>query len=199
MITKSTNSFMRRCLAACLAAAFCLPAHAIDVAGVKVDDKVHVGDADLTLNGAGVRYKAIFKVYTVGLYLTEKKTTTASVLASTGPRRIVLTMLRDISSDDFGEAFMNGVSHNSDKEERSHIINQMMRFGEMFAMIPKLKKGDVLAVDWLPGVGTTCQLNGKKVGETVPDLTFYNAILKIWIGGDPVDTSLKPKLLGGPA
>lgn len=196
MIMKSINSFQRCCLVACLAAAFCLPAQAVDISGVRLDDKVHVADADLALNGAGIRYKAIFKVYAVGLYLTEKKTTLPAVLAATGPRRLALTMMRDVSSDDFSDAFMKGVSQNSDKEEQSKIINQMMRFGEMFATIPKLKKDDVLIIDWLPGIGTVVQHNGKKVGQPVPDLIFYNALLKIWIGEHPVDSALKPKLLG---
>ena len=80
---------------------------------------------------------------------------------------------------------------------RNRVIQRCNRaFGEMFGAIPGLKKGDVLIVDWIPGVGTQCQLNGKKIGETVPDLAFYNAILRIWIGDNPADSSLKPKLLG---
>ena len=69
--------------------------------------------------------------------------------------------------------------------------------GRLFAAIPGLKKGDALLVDWVPGTGTVCTLNGRKIGETVPDLAFYNAILRIWIGNEPADTDLKPKLLGG--
>lgn len=169
---------------------------AVDVAGVRLEDRIRVANTELALNGAGVRTRAIFKVYALGLYLAEKKTTVADVLEAKGPRRVVIVMLRDVSSDDFGEAFMKGINNNSDKAEKTRILNQTMKFGEMFAQIPELKKGDVLEVDWLPGTGTVCQLNGKKVGETVPELQFYNAILKIWLGDKPADTALKPKLLG---
>jgi hypothetical protein len=169
---------------------------AVDVAGVRLEDRIRVANTELALNGAGVRTRAIFKVYALGLYLAEKKATVADVLEAKGPRRIVIVMLRDVSSDDFGEAFMKGINNNSDKAEKTRILNQTMKFGEMFAQIPELKKGDVLEVDWLPGTGTLCQLNGKKVGETVPELQFYNAILKIWLGDKPADAALKPKLLG---
>jgi hypothetical protein len=51
-------------------------------------------------------------------------------------------------------------------------------------------------LDWIPGTGTQAELNGKKVGEAVPDLAFYNAVLRIWIGDKPADSSLKPAMLG---
>ena len=38
----------------------------IDVAGVKLDDTIDLRGSKLQLNGAGVRYKAVFKVYTAG-------------------------------------------------------------------------------------------------------------------------------------
>ena len=187
-----------KCLAAaaCLLFAVNLQARAVDVAGIKIDDSTRLDNHDLKLNGAGVRVKVIFKVYTVGLYLEEKQNTTAGVLASNGPRRISIVMLRDVSSEDFGQAFMTGLSGNTDQAEQIKIMTPTKQFGEMFALIPGLKKGDVLTVDWVPGTGIVCQLNGKKIGATVQDLTFYNAILKIWIGDKPVDSDLKPRLLG---
>jgi len=170
---------------------------ATEVAGVKFEDTANVGGQTLKLNGAGIRTKVIFKVYALGLYLPEKKTSAADVLASQGPRRVQIVSMRDLSSEDFGDAFMKGLNANTDQAERTRLLPQTKAFGEMFGAIPGLKKGDVLIVDWIPGVGTQCQLNGKKIGETVPDLAFYNAILRIWIGDNPADSSLKPKLLGG--
>jgi hypothetical protein len=178
-------------------AALHLPAlAAVEVAGVKFDDSVTVAGKELKLNGAGLRTKVIFKVYALGLYLPEKKTTVADVLASPGPRRVAITIKRKLTSDEFGHAFMEGLNANSDKAERTKILPQTMKFGEMFAQIQGLKEGDQLIMDWLPGEGTQCQLNGKKIGELVPDIAFYNAILRIWIGDNPVDSSLKPALLG---
>ena len=186
--------------AASLAAAlFANPAIAMEVAGVKLEDSVKVAGKDLKLNGAGVRTRAVFKVYALGLYLGKKETTTEAVLGAAGPRRFHIVMLREVSGDDFGQAFMSGINANSDKAEKSKLVNQMVKFGELFQAVPGLKKGDTLIVDWLPEKGTTIELNGKSLTEPIPDVAFYNALLKIWLGEKAVDSSLKPLLLGAKA
>jgi hypothetical protein len=170
---------------------------AADVNGVKFDETAKVAGKDLVLNGAGMRTRFIIKVYAAGLYLTEKKNTVADIAKLEGPRRLTLVMVRDVSSDEFGQAFMNGINSNLGEAEKSKFVGQISKFGEMFGAIPGLKKGDVLHLDWIPGSGTVTELNGKKIGEVVPDLGFYNAVLRIWIGDKPADSSLKPALLGG--
>lgn len=172
-------------------------AFAAEVNGIKFDDTAKVGGKDLKLNGAGMRVKAaFFKLYVAGLYLGEKKSTPADIIALAGPKRVQLVMLREISSEDFGDAFMKGLNENSDKAEKSKFVNQTVAMGEIFASIAGLKKGDVLHLDWIPNVGMQSVLNGKQVGQTVPDVGFYNAVLRIWLGDKPVDSSLKPQLLG---
>lgn len=196
-MSTSRRTLIKSAAAAFMLAAACFqPAQAVEVAGIKFDDSVTVGGQQLKLNGAGLRTKVIFKVYALGLYLPEKKTTVSDVLNSQGARRTQIVIMRELSSDEFGQAFMSGLTSNTDQAERNKILPQTKQFGEMFASIPGLKKGDVLTVDWLPGVGTQCMLNGKKIGEVLPDLAFYNAILRIWIGDKPADSSLKPLLLG---
>lgn len=179
-----------------LACACVQGAIAADVNGVKLDDTAKVAGKDLVLNGAGMRSKFIIKVYAAGLYLPEKKNTVADILKLDGPRRLTLAMVRDISSEDFGQAFMTGINSNVGETEKAKYASQISKFGEMFGSIPGLKKGDVLHLDWIPGSGTVTELNGKKIGEVVPDLGFYNAVLRIWIGDKPADSSLKPALLG---
>lgn len=182
---------------ACLVAGFSHTAQAVEVAGVKLEDTVKVANKELKLNGAGVRTRAIFKVYVAGLYLPEKKTSAADVLATQGPRRLKLVLLREVNSEDFGQAFMDGLNANSDKAEKSKFVNQTVKMGEIFASIPSLKAGDTVTSDWIPGVGMNIMVNDKKVGETLPGIEFANAYLRIWLGDKPADSSLKQKLLGG--
>jgi hypothetical protein len=169
---------------------------AVDVNGIKFEDTNKVGGKELKLNGAGMRTKVIIKVYAAGLYLPEKKTAVADILKMDGPRRVTLVMARDLASDDLGKAFMDGINQNLDKAEKAKLVGQIMKFGEMFASVDAIKKGDVMHMDWIPGTGTVCQVNGKRIGEPVPDLNFYNAVLRIWLGDKPADSSLKPALLG---
>ncbi|MFL6707665.1 MAG: chalcone isomerase family protein [Massilia sp.] len=171
-------------------------AQAVEVNGIKFDDTAKVAGKELVLNGAGLRTKVIFKVYAAGLYLTEKKTTVADVLRQEGPRRMTLVMMRDVSSDDFGDAFMKGINENTDATEKAKYAGQIAKFGELFGGLPGVKKGDVLHLDLIPGSGTQAELNGKKVGELIPDPSFYNAMLRIWLGDKPADRNLKPALLG---
>lgn len=180
-----------------LALACAMPAQAIEVSGVKVEDAVSVAGKELKLNGAGMRAILFVKFYAIGLYLTEKKTNPADVQAVAGPRRIALHIQREINSDEFGQLFIKGMNNNSTKEEKSKVIAQTIKFGEMFASMDPVKKGDVITLDWIPGTGTVAGLNGKKIGETMPDVAFYNAVLRIWLGEMPAQESVKRELLGG--
>jgi hypothetical protein len=179
-------------------AAFALASHAraAEVAGVKLDDTVQVANQELKLNGAGIRYKAIFKVYIAALYLVDRKSTVPDVIAAPGAKRVRIVTLRDISNEELGRGFMSGIHQNTDRAEKAKLVMQLQKFGEIFASIPELKKGDALTVDWIPGSGTVVHLNGRKVSEALPDAAFYNALLKIWIGEKPVDARLKPLMLG---
>lgn len=167
-----------------------------EISGVKLEPTARVGNQELKLNGAGVRYRAIFKVYVAGLYLPETRKTTAEILSLPGARRVTLVMLRDLSNEELGRAFIAGVTKNSNREENAKIIPQLQTFGEIFASIPELKKGDVLTTDWVPGSGTVIHVNGKKVSDFIPDIAFYNALLRIWLGDKPADDNLKTALLG---
>lgn len=188
-----THAFIAACMAVAMTTG---SVQAAEVAGIKLDETVRLANQDLKLNGAGIRYKAIFKVYVAGLYLTEKKNTVPDVLAASGAKRVIIVMLRDVSNEELGRGFMSGINQNSDRNEKAKYITQLQKFGEIFASIPELKKGDVLTTDWIPGTGTIIHVNGKKVSEALPDQGFYNALLKIWIGDKPVDTKLKPAMLG---
>lgn len=192
-----TNCYLRLALAsALLFFSMAMPASAAEVSGVKFDDGVKIANQDLRLNGAGVRYKAVFKVYAAALYLAGKKTTVADVLSAPGPKRITLVMLRSVGNEEFGQSFMSGIQKNSDKAERAKLVMQLQKFGELFASIPELKKGDTLMMDYIPGSGSHLTLNGKKIMEPIPDAAFYPVFLKIWLGDNPADAKLKQALLG---
>ena len=183
--------------AACMLA---LLSHAVlaatEVAGIKLDDTATVANQRLVLNGAGVRYKAIFKVYVAALYLPQKRETLKDIIALPGAKRVAVVMLREVSSDDLGEAMIAGIRKNSTPEETRRFGLQLITMGNIFGKIPKLKKGESFSVDWVPGKGTMVIVDGKSVAEPIPDQAFYDAILKIWLGDDPADSNLKPAMLG---
>ncbi len=191
-----SQNIYRAVTAAVIAAAFVLPAAALEIAGVRLDDAARVGNVDLPLNGAGIRTKFIFKVYAAGLYLAEKNSTVQEVLEAKGPRPIELVMLPDVSSTDFTESFLYGLDANSDNAEKARLAGPAVKFGGLFTDTGNLKKGDILTADWLLGIGTLVQLNGKGLSDPLADVGFHTALLKIWLGEKPADTRLKPQLPG---
>jgi hypothetical protein len=177
-------------------ASFTASAAQIDVAGVKLDEAVDLHGSKLQLNGAGVRYKAIFKVYTAGLYLSKKAGTPDEVLAVPGAKRISITMLRDIDSNELGKLFTRGVEDNSPKGEMSQLIPGLLRMSQIFSDQKQLKAGDAFTVDWVPGTGTVISVKGVPQGDPIKEQAFFNSLVRIWLGPNPADWKLKDALLG---
>lgn len=171
-------------------------AGAAEVAGTRIDDEINLAGQKLVLNGAGVRYRMIFQVYVAALYLPQKRNNLKDVLALPGPKRVAAVMLREISSDDLGQALLAGIRKNSTPDETRRIGFQLVKMGEIFGKVPKLKKGETFSVDWIPNSGTVVMIDGKPVAEPLPDEAFYAAILKIWLGDNPADSQLKTLMLG---
>ena len=174
-------------------------AQTTEVAGVKYENSLQLGATPLVLNGAGIRYKAIFKVYTAGLYLTKKATTTEAVLATPGPKRIHIVMLRDINASELGKLFTRGMEDTAPRDEFSKSIPGTLKMSELFFTRKKLNAGDSFSVDWTPGVGTIIQINGKPSIDPIKEPEFFSALVKIWLGKSPADSMLKDALLGKPS
>lgn len=182
-------------LALCL---FALPARAqdTDVGGVRHPASVSVQGTALLLNGAGIRYKAVFKVYTAGLYLSQKADTPEAAMASTGPKRMHITMLREIDANELGKLFTRGVEDNTPKGEYARLVPGLIRMGEVFSAHKKLLPGDTFTIDWLPGQGTVIAVKGQVQGQPFKEPEFFQALMRIWLGKNPADHLLKDALLG---
>lgn len=183
-------------LAALCSSPLALAQSATEVAGVKYEPSVQVGNSRLQLNGAGIRYKAVFKVYTAGLYLGGKAATTDAVLAAPGAKRMHIVMLRDIDGNELGKLFTRGMQDNAPREEFSKSIAGTIRMSEIFSARKKLLSGENFSVDYVPGVGTTVLVNGKPQAEPIKEPEFFSALMRIWLGNNPADAQLKEALLG---
>ncbi|MFI4931179.1 MAG: chalcone isomerase family protein [Burkholderiales bacterium] len=171
-------------------------AQTVEVNGVKFSQNVALGGTVLQLNGAGTRYKAIFKVYAAALYLPAKTASPEAVLSVPGPKRMQVAMLRDIDANELGKLFTRGMEDNSSREEFSKTIAGTLRLADMFAARKKLVSGDQFTIDYLPGRGTVIAINGQPQGEPIKEPEFFNALMRIWLGRSPADMLLKNALLG---
>ena len=193
--------FLQRCavMAGCCLMAASAIAQPITVADVKYEETTGLSGNTLQLNGAGVRYKAVFKVYTAGLYLEKKASTAPDIAALKGPKRMSITLLREIDSTELGKLFLRGMEDNMDRAASSKLITGMLRLSQIFSDHKKLQAGDQFMIDWIPGTGTVITVKGKPQGEPFKEPEFFNALLGIWLGNAPADWKLKDALLGKPA
>jgi hypothetical protein len=167
-----------------------------EVAGVKIEDKDRVANADLALNGAGLRKRAFFQVYAAGLYLAEKKTLAAEAIAAAGPKRVAIHMLRDVDADQFSGALADGVKDNHSEAEATALEPRVKQLAAIMAEMKEAKKGMRITLDWVPAAGTQVTVEGKPAGAPIPGEDFYRALLRIWLGDKPVQDDLKKALLG---
>jgi Chalcone isomerase-like len=169
---------------------------AVEVSGVRYEPTASVGGANLQLNGAGIRYKFVIKVYTLGMYLQAKAATPEAALAASGPKRLHVVMLREIDGNELGKLFTRGIQDNTTRDEFSRLIPGTIQMSEIFSTRRKLDKGDSFFADWVPGTGMVVSVNGKPVGQPIKEQEFYTALMKIWLGKSPADNTLKEALFG---
>jgi hypothetical protein len=170
------------------------PAFAAEVAGVKIEEQTRVANAELALKGAGLRKRAFFQVYAIGLYVADRK---ADPIAQSGAKRVAIHMLRDVGADTFTAALSDGIRDNHGDAEAKALEPRVAQLGAILAEVKLAKKGMAITLDWVPGSGTQVTIDGKSSGKLIEGEDFYRGLLRIWLGGKPVQDDLKKALLGG--
>lgn len=171
-------------------------AGAATLEGQEFEDGIRLASQELRLNGLGVRKIFFIKAYVAGLYLDEKVTTLPAMVALAGPKRLQLRMLRGAGPDDFNSALVAGIRKNASETELLRLADRVGQLEHTIKRIGLTVKGDVIDLDYLPGLGTRLALNGANQGQAIAGADFYAVILGIFIGDKPVDAMLKKGLLG---
>ena len=82
--------------------------NALELAGIPVAQTAQVGNANLVLNGAGIRNKNLFDIYTCALYLPQKQSSAEAIIADEHERRIKLHFVYSLSSNEVVESLQRG-------------------------------------------------------------------------------------------
>lgn len=145
----------------------------------------------LGLNGKGIRTKAVFNLYTAGLYLPQKSNDAKAILASEDPSAMRLEITSSmITSENMEEAVREGFQKSSaDAEALKPRIDQLI---EVFK--EEIKDGDVYDFVY-QATSLDIIKNGKKAA-TIDGADFKQAFFGIWLGDKPVQASLRQALLG---
>lgn len=147
---------MKKLLLAAMAALFCQfcqLASAVEVAGVRFADQTGF-NGELLVNGAGLRKKVFFQIYAMALYLPEKSGDSEAVLAGKGGKRIAITLLRDLTAQQFVEALQEGMANNHSEAEMAGLKDRLKQFSDLMLAIGEAKTGTSILIDWLPASGT---------------------------------------------
>ena len=187
---------IRLLCAACLLIA-AGPLGAAEISGVKIDDTARVGGTPLVLNGAGKRTRLVFDVYVAALYLTAKRANAQEVLDAPGPKRVTMSLMRDLSADRLTEALQDGIKLNTSQAALDAIRPQLEALVAAIRAIGAASKGDVISIDFLADGSTQLALNGAPKGNPIAGGAFQRALLGVWLGEKPVQADLKSALLGG--
>lgn len=162
--------------------------------GVTLPDALTLGELTLVRNGMGLRQATVFNVdvYVAGLYTTQRTKSVARILKRSEAKVIMLEFVRDVDRDEMMDALDEALKDNAGnryKAARKHLVG--------FAkLLPKLKKGTVLSLAYVPGQGLSVSAGGKVRGVERDD-EFANLVFRSWLGDHPPDKGLKAGLLGG--
>lgn len=170
-------------------------AQTADVVGVHYPATIKVEGTNLTLNGSGISYRAVAKLYTVGLYVPQKANKSETIFATGGPKQLRFVMLQGMRVDELGKVITKGIENNSSREEFFKLIPSIRQMGEEFSRIRRLNTGDTFAIEYVPKRGTMFFVNGQPAGLPLEDNLFFPAVLRTWLGGRPVTPDLKDALL----
>lgn len=170
------------------------PALAATCRDVAFPDSVKAGDAELVLNGLGLR-KATFlkvRVYVAGLYLLRKSSDAGQILGADRRWRLVLRFVRDVDASDIRDAFREGF----EKSAGDKLDGLRKRIDALNALMVDFKTGQYLSFTGDPAKGVAVDVNGAG-GGTIEGADFATALLAIWLGPKPPNDDLKSGLLGG--
>ena len=193
-IKKSLNPINTSFLLMLVVAFFTAPINAAQLGDVTLPNEVTIEGTNvpLQLNGMGYRTKFVFDVYILGFYTERKVNSRDAVQALTGPKRIVMHMVREVNREKMTNALSEGFEENTSKAQLSKLNLRIQAFNAYF---PDLKEGNVIILDYVPAAGTRVTINDTVKG-TIEGADFYAGLLDIWLGEEPADEDLKDAMLG---
>lgn len=162
--------------------AFLLAGEAVaaQLAGVHLDDTLHIGGEPLTLVSCGVRDTLWIDHYVAGLYVppgtspqatrdagrpkaVRLKVVSATYLPADIPEKWRTTLQQELAQDPM------------DRVRRAY---------------DRLSDGDVITFSYLPEHGVTMSVNGRAIART-PGHALIDAILDAWAARDPISGKLQ--------
>jgi hypothetical protein len=151
--------------------------------------------AELKLNGAAMRILyGVVDTYIGKLYVEHPITDADQLIQADEYKRMVFqVVMKRISGRRIAKAMYDALQLNVSREEGRLLEDRLQLLVTMFDS--SLKRGEESYLEWVPSQGSRIVLNGVVKG-IIPGKDFYDAILRIWIGENPVGSTFKRQVLG---
>ena len=151
------------------------------------------GGKTMQLNGVGLRKKLFISLYVGSLYLTENSKDANKIINDDSPQAIRLMIKSSlISPKKMKEATLEGFK----KSTHGEITAIKPQIDVLLKTFDKgVGPGDTYDLINMPGSGVHVVRNGVKVA-TIRSAAFKKALFGIWLSDNPVQQSLKRKMLG---
>ncbi|MFT5503586.1 MAG: hypothetical protein ACI845_000575 [Gammaproteobacteria bacterium] len=170
-------------------------AQSIEIEGIHLDETVISRNGDkLVLAGAGLREKFWVDAYVGSLYLATTSKDLAEILSSPKACRIQLDFIyKEVSLEELLSAWREGFIKNQSDESQAILQDRIDQFYSYFKQ--SAVRGDRFILEYAPAIGTSIIKNEQQLG-VIPGEDFRNAMLEIWLGNYPADSSLKEDMFG---
>lgn len=148
----------------------------------------------MTLTGVALRQKYFFNVYTIGSYVRAGvRVRGADELAAADcPKQLHLIMERDITGADMAGAFQAAIR----QTHAAPAFNDQLAALQSALLSQQVKAGDEIRLTNVPGVGLMIDLAGQAVMSTeIKDPAFSRAVWEIYLGQNPISTSIRQGLV----
>lgn len=186
-------------LACCASVAALLPANVLaqvpEFGGIKIEDNITIYNNTLLLNGAGVSVVGKNKMYVVQMYAKQKFSSLDEMMAAPGPKRLVLTALKEVDTAPIVKNFNRNLE-DGNRADMAKLVPGMVAIGDLFKAKRILAPGEVMTLDWIPIYGFTIYVGGKLQGTAHRQPELYKAAVGVWMGETNLDPKIKDALLG---
>lgn len=186
------------------------PVTAAEIAGISLPDSNKAGDANLILNGSGIRRKFGVKAYIANLYLKHKTASSNDIINADEPMVLSMYWLREAEERKINLVFFKSFAisinapvqkiYGSDSDY-GELTESIVTFMSWLAEKPTVRD-NIWTFKYIPGKGTHVYIyEAENKTETmkgiIPGLKFKKALLSIWIGDkQAVGTKMKADILG---
>ncbi len=170
-------------------------AQAPEFGGVKIEDNITIYNNTLVLNGAGVSVAGKNKMYVVQVYAKQKFGSLDELMAAPGPKRLILTALRELDTAPIVKNFNRNLE-DGNRADMAKLVPGMVGIGNLFKAKRALAPGEVMTLDWIPIYGFTVYIGGKLQGEPYRQPELFKAAAGVFMGDSNMDPKVKDALLG---